>query len=80
LQRLIVASALWLLFCASAQSEAALELVQTIPLPNIDGRIDHFAIDVKGQRAFLAALACMQRRRCGITVTCATVSFDACGL
>ena len=55
-QRLIAASALWLLFSASAQSEAALELVQAIPLPNIAGRIDHFAIDVKGRRAFLAAL------------------------
>jgi hypothetical protein len=26
-------------------------------LPEVDGRIDHFAIDVKGRRAFLAALA-----------------------
>jgi DNA-binding beta-propeller fold protein YncE len=56
MQRLIVASAMWLLFSASAQSEVALELVETIPLPTIDGRIDHFAIDVKGRRAFLAAL------------------------
>ena len=31
--------------------------MQTIPLPEVDGRIDHFAIDVKGRRAFLAALA-----------------------
>jgi DNA-binding beta-propeller fold protein YncE len=31
--------------------------VQTIPLPDVDGRIDHLAIDVKGRRAFLAALA-----------------------
>jgi DNA-binding beta-propeller fold protein YncE len=30
--------------------------VQSIPLPDVDGRIDHFAIDVKGERAFLAAL------------------------
>src|SRR5258708_16602988 len=42
---------------ASAENEAALRLVQTIPLPGVDGRIDHFAIDVKGRRAFLAALA-----------------------
>jgi len=42
---------------ASAPNEAALKLVQTIPLPEVDGRIDHFAIDVKGRRAFLAALA-----------------------
>jgi hypothetical protein len=42
---------------ASAEREVALKFVQTIPLREIDGRIDHFAIDVKGRRAFLAALA-----------------------
>jgi DNA-binding beta-propeller fold protein YncE len=42
---------------ASAESEVALKFVQTIPLPEVDGRIDHFAVDVKGRRAFLAALA-----------------------
>jgi DNA-binding beta-propeller fold protein YncE len=42
---------------ALAGSETGLALKQTIPLPEVDGRIDHFAIDVKGQRAFLAALA-----------------------
>jgi DNA-binding beta-propeller fold protein YncE len=41
---------------ASADNGAALKLVQTIPLPEVDGRIDHFAIDLKGRRAFLAAL------------------------
>jgi hypothetical protein len=30
--------------------------VQSISLPDIDGRIDHFSIDVRGRRAFLAAL------------------------
>jgi DNA-binding beta-propeller fold protein YncE len=33
-----------------------LKLVQTIPLPNVEGRIDHMAVDVKGQRLFIAAL------------------------
>jgi DNA-binding beta-propeller fold protein YncE len=42
---------------AVAGSETGLALKQTIPLPEVDGRIDHFAIDVKGRRAFLAALA-----------------------
>jgi hypothetical protein len=42
---------------ASARNEGPLQLVQTIPLPEIDGRIDHFSIDVKGKRAFVAALA-----------------------
>jgi DNA-binding beta-propeller fold protein YncE len=40
-----------------AKNDEPLQLVQTIPLPQIDGRIDHFSIDVKGKRAFLAALA-----------------------
>ena len=57
MQKLIVALVLCLSFsAASAESGAALKLVQTIPLPDIDGRIDHFSIDVKGRRAFLAAL------------------------
>ena len=42
---------------ALAGSETALALEQTIGLSEVDGRIDHFAIDIKGRRAFLAALA-----------------------
>ena len=33
-----------------------LELVATIPMPNVKGRIDHFAADVKGHRLYVAAL------------------------
>ena len=33
-----------------------LRLVQTIPLPGVQGRIDHLAVDVAGQRLFVAAL------------------------
>lgn len=33
-----------------------LTLVQTIPLPGVTGRFDHFAIDAKGHRLFAAAL------------------------
>src|SRR5437773_7065230 len=33
-----------------------LELVQTIPLPGVEGRIDHMAVHVKGKRLFVAAL------------------------
>jgi WD40 repeat protein len=33
-----------------------LRLVQTIALPHVTGRIDHLAIDLKGQRLFVAAL------------------------
>jgi len=34
----------------------SLQLVQTIPLPGVEGRIDHLAVDVPGQRLFVAAL------------------------
>jgi YVTN family beta-propeller protein len=37
-------------------AEPPLELVATIPLPNVKGRIDHLAVDVKGHRLFVAAL------------------------
>ena len=33
-----------------------LELVATIEMPGVKGRIDHFAVDLKGQRLFMAAL------------------------
>jgi DNA-binding beta-propeller fold protein YncE len=33
-----------------------LKLVQTIPLPDVKGRFDHFSIDTKGQRLYAAAL------------------------
>jgi YVTN family beta-propeller protein len=37
-------------------SEQPLRLVQTIPMPNVKGRIDHMEVDVKGQRLFVAGL------------------------
>src|ERR1051325_6524329 len=39
-----------------ADAEETLKLVQTIPLPGVQGRFDHFAIDLKGRRLFVAAL------------------------
>src|SRR2546430_15672180 len=33
-----------------AAAEAPLELVATIAMPGVKGRIDHFAVDVKGRR------------------------------
>jgi DNA-binding beta-propeller fold protein YncE len=48
-----------LVICAAevqAEEPAWLRLVQTIPLPNVEGRIDHMAVDPKGQRLFIAAL------------------------
>jgi DNA-binding beta-propeller fold protein YncE len=58
MQTLIVALILgFSISAASAESGVPLKLVQSIPLPDIDGRIDHLSIDVRGRRAFLAALA-----------------------
>ena len=49
-----------LVFCytlatVSAQT-APLQLKQTIALPGVEGRIDHFALDVAGERLFVCAL------------------------
>lgn len=49
---------LLLLFAAPAagQGSAPLKLEKSIELPDVQGRIDHMSIDVKGQRLFVAAL------------------------
>jgi YVTN family beta-propeller protein len=39
-----------------AQSAALPKLKQTIPLPGVEGRIDHFAFDPAGERLFVCAL------------------------
>jgi DNA-binding beta-propeller fold protein YncE len=41
---------------AKPQEKAPLRLVQTIPMPNVKGRIDHMDVDVKGKRLFVAGL------------------------
>ncbi len=41
---------------APARGAQALRLLQTIPLPGVEGRLDHMALDAAGQRLFLAAL------------------------
>lgn len=40
----------------AAQEDQPLRLVQTIPLANVKGRIDHMDVDVKGKRLFVAGL------------------------
>jgi DNA-binding beta-propeller fold protein YncE len=49
-----------LLYCCAAATSnaesAPLKLKQTIPLPGVEGRIDHFAADPSGQRLFVCAL------------------------
>src|SRR5580704_9269067 len=41
---------------SQAGGEQPLRLVQTIPLPNVKGRLDHMDVDVKGKRLFVAGL------------------------
>jgi DNA-binding beta-propeller fold protein YncE len=38
-----------------AQSNAPLKLVQTIPMPGVQGHTDHISVDVKGRRLFVPA-------------------------
>ena len=54
-------TALLLLACTQGISVPAaetvpLKLIQTIPLPGVRGRFDHFTVDTKGTRLFVAAL------------------------
>jgi DNA-binding beta-propeller fold protein YncE len=41
---------------AARSEERALKLTQTLPLPGVEGRIDHFALDASGNRLFICAL------------------------
>jgi DNA-binding beta-propeller fold protein YncE len=41
---------------ASAQASQPLHLEKTIEMPDVQGRIDHLSIDVKGHRLFVSAL------------------------
>jgi hypothetical protein len=45
-----------LAFAVHAAAPPTLTLTQTIPLPGVKGRFDHFAIDPAGKRLFVAAL------------------------
>src|SRR3977135_1299948 len=38
---------------AHGQTNPPMKLVQTIPLPNVEGYFDHMAVDIKGQRLFV---------------------------
>jgi DNA-binding beta-propeller fold protein YncE len=41
---------------APLQSQGSLTVSRSIPLPGVEGRIDHLAIDASGERLFVAAL------------------------
>jgi DNA-binding beta-propeller fold protein YncE len=51
---LLVASCGYII--AAHAQEKTLKLKQTIPLPGVEGRIDHFALDASGERLFVCAL------------------------
>ncbi len=44
---------LLLISTVHAQPGAPMKLIQTIPLPQVEGYFDHMAVDVKGQRLFV---------------------------
>ena len=48
--------AFWVCIIAARSEERALKLTQTLPLPGVEGRIDHFALDASGNRLFICAL------------------------
>jgi len=54
---LLFATLLVLTIHAIGQEPQVLSLHSRIPLTNVKGRIDHFSVDVKGQRLFVAAVA-----------------------
>ena len=53
---LLLATLLVLSTPAVAQESQPLSLHSRIPLANVKGRIDHFSVDVKGQRLFVAGV------------------------
>src|SRR5512137_140125 len=56
-RRLILLPVMALLAAGLAAGDApVLKPIKTIPLPEVTGRFDHFALDIKGSRLFVAAL------------------------
>src|SRR5215472_8565180 len=51
-----IASLLLFSNLAEGREQTALSLKGRIALPNVNGRLDHFGVDVKGQRLFVSAL------------------------
>jgi YVTN family beta-propeller protein len=45
-----------LIACSQGQSVSLLRLEKSVDLPDVQGRIDHMSIDVKGHRLFVSAL------------------------
>src|SRR5437879_12735313 len=55
-RKLILVPFLSLVLLARLQAADVLEPAATIDLPSVKGRIDHFGVDLKQQRLFVAAL------------------------
>src|SRR5213592_2402012 len=55
LRSALVVASCGCIIAAHAQ-EKTFKLKQTIPLPGVEGRIDHFALDASGERLFVCAL------------------------
>jgi hypothetical protein len=53
---LVFATLLTFSSLASGQETSGLSLGNQIALPNVTGRIDHFSVEVKGRRLFVAAV------------------------
>src|SRR4051812_20665514 len=54
--RIFLLACLCVALAGAAAAEGKLELCGTVPLNGVEGRLDHFAVDTKAQRLFLAAL------------------------
>ncbi len=54
--RALILVALGSCLVAARAEDKVLKLKQTIPLPGVEGRIDHFALDSAGDRLFVCAL------------------------
>src|ERR1700681_4420166 len=46
---------LFVVFAQKARAQEPLKLVATTPMPGYEGDFDHFGVDLKGNRLFLAA-------------------------
>jgi DNA-binding beta-propeller fold protein YncE len=53
--RICLLLTLTLQLCAAAQDRQPLKLIATTPMPGLSGDFDHFAVDLKGKRLFVAA-------------------------
>src|SRR2546421_12071040 len=53
---LFAAAALTVGSLVAAADEPLMKQIQTIPLPGVEGRFDHFGVDVEGKRLYVAAL------------------------